>query len=199
MSGKSPVRSPALPKAGSESSFAYIWTQRGSEFPEIQWNTALQNSVCISGSDKKMDIWHLYTLPTLVRESLGEPAALPGLPAAWTCSSHSFGPILHPSMLPTALAWGLTLRISNTTNPSMLYQCVSWKKQQAAREEFRPPPVTSLAWGMGRLDHALGMRRVTASTLSLLRHEREAHMRPVADFSTLLAGAHANKEIAIPT
>lgn len=72
-------------------------------------------------------------------------------------------------------------------------------EKATVEEEFRPPPVTSLAWGMGRLDHALGMRRVTARTLSLLRHEREAHMRPVADFSTLLAGVHANKEIAVPT
>lgn len=148
MSGKSPVRSPALPKAGSESSFAYIWTQRGSEFPEIRWNTALQNSVCISGTDKKMDIWHLHTLPTLVRKSLSEPAALPGLPAARTCSSRSFGPVLRPSMFPTALAWGLTLRISNTANPSMLYQWHSWKKRQWRRNSGHPQsPAWPEGWG----------------------------------------------------
>lgn len=195
--GSPSVYAACPPKAGSMLSFTNIWIQRMLEFPEIQWNTTLQNCECISGSNKKTGHLTLLFSSNTLWEKIRWRSS-PYWPSSNLNSLFQF--LLTLPQSPQQPWFGASFSGSpkHTANPSMFNKLVSWKKQQAA-EEFRPPQVTNKAWGMWKVDHALGMRHVTAGTLSLLKVEGGVHLRPVVDFSTLLeGGAHVNKETAMP-
>ena len=113
------------PKAGSMSSFTNIWIQRMLEFPEIQWNTTLQNCECISGSNKKTDTWHFYSLQHSLEKDQVKKFSLLAFQQPELALPIPFNT---PPKPPTALVWGLILRISKT-------YCKSFYVQQACLME----------------------------------------------------------------